>query len=244
MSHYVILCGSETHPRTWQTLQSLLSKHGDTCSIQEWADVSWKHGVDFALDAIAGRIGTLADTVLVGHSIAGLLLPLLADKLQAIAEVYIAALIPEVGHSFFDRMFSGEDIFDHEWMMGYEDLRRSKDPVSTHSQFLTHHLFQDCPADTVSSSWIKSNLPVNQIYEFPYPEGRFSPRYRHYVICGEDRSIHPRWQSLAGRALCGVNETVIATGHCPQISKPQVLADLLLTIVARMPPKYNLRLAD
>ncbi len=233
MSHYVILCGSETHPRTWRTLQSLLSKHGDTCSIQEWANVSWKHGVDFALDAIAGRIGTLADTVLVGHSIAGLLLPLLADKLQAIAEVYIAALIPEVGHSLFDRMFSGEDIFDHEWMMGYEDLRRSKYPVSTHSEFLRHHLFHDCPADTVSSSWIKSNLPVNQIYEFPYPEGRFSPRYRHYVICGEDRSIHPRWQRLAGRALCGVNETVIGTGHCPQISKPQVLADLLLTIGAR-----------
>jgi hypothetical protein len=153
--------------------------------------------------------------------------------LQVIAEVYIAALIPEVGHSFFDRMFSGEDIFDREWMTGYEDLRRSKDPASTHSEFMRHHLFHDCPADTVNSSWIKSSLPVNQIYEFPYPEGRFSPRYRHYVICGEDRSIHPRWQRLAGRALCGVNETVIGTGHCPQISNPQVLADLLLTIGAR-----------
>jgi pimeloyl-ACP methyl ester carboxylesterase len=233
MSHYVILCGSETCSRTWRTLQSLLSKHGDSCSIQEWADVSWEHGVECALDAIAGRIGTFADTVLVGHSIAGLFLPLLADKLQAIAEVYIAALIPEVGHSFFDRMFSGEDIFDHEWMSGYEDLRRSKDPASTHREFLTYHLFHDCPADTVHSSWIKSSLAISQIYEFPYPEGQFSRRYRHYVICGDDRSIHPRWQSLAGRALCGVNETVIGTGHCPQISKPQVLADLLLTIGAR-----------
>src|SRR5260370_25333142 len=51
---------TETHRQTWRTLRSFLSEHGDTCSIQEWAAFSWKHDIDFVLDAIAGRIGTLA----------------------------------------------------------------------------------------------------------------------------------------------------------------------------------------
>ncbi|MGD0649519.1 MAG: alpha/beta hydrolase [Acidobacteriaceae bacterium] len=234
MPRYVILCGSETIPRTWRTLQSLLSTQDDPCSIVDWSDISWNTGVDFALDAIAERIGTHADTVLVGHSIAGLLLPLLADRLHAMAEIYIAALIPEAGRSFFDRIFSDENIFHYDWMIGYNDLQRSKDPLATHRDFLSYHLFHDCPADTVDSSWVRSDVPINQIYEFAYPEAQLSRRYRHYVICGDDRSIQPRWQRIAARTLCGVNRTIIGTGHCPQISNPQVLADLLLTIGARV----------
>jgi hypothetical protein len=77
---------------------------------------------------------------------------------------------------------------------------------------------------------VKSELPIHKIYELTYPEVGFTHRFRHYVICSEDRSIQPGWQNIAGGALCGVNKTIIAAGHCPHISQPQLLSTLLLTI--------------
>lgn len=79
---------------------------------------------------------------------------------------------------------------------------------------------------------VQNPLRTLDIYEFSYPQGRLAHRYRHYVICGEDRSIHPVCQRIAGRSLCETNETVIGAGHCPQISKPHALADLILNIAA------------
>ncbi|MBB5063044.1 alpha/beta hydrolase [Granulicella mallensis] len=227
MAHFTVLTGSETRPLSWQTLQTQLEISGHTTAVVSLNNVSWASGLDAAADALAQKVGPTSRAILIGHSIAGLVLPALGDRLGAMSEIYVAAFPPQRGQSFFDRLLSGEEIYDPTWVDGYQSLIRSKDPLTTHRHFLDYHLFHDCRADTADLYWKKSELPLDVIYSTPYLS-ELSLRSRHYIVCASDRTVRPEWQRHAASLLPYASVTEIDCGHCPQIARPVELAQQLL----------------
>src|SRR5580698_5858062 len=132
MARFIILTGSETKPLAWLNVERQLEAHGHLGSILSLDDVSWRSGFDLGIDALTQKIGPASQAVLIGHSIAGLVLPILGDRLEVASEIYVAAFTPSTGQSFLDRLFLGEEIFDPTWVDGYQSLIRSKDPLTTH----------------------------------------------------------------------------------------------------------------
>lgn len=233
MGHFVVLTGSETKPLAWLDVQKRLEAHGHSGSILSLDDVSWQSGFDPGIDALTQKIGRTPQALLIGHSIAGLVLPILGDRLEVASEIYIAALTPRTGQSFFDRLFLGEEIFDPTWVDGYQSLIQSKDPLTTHRHFLDHHLFHDCCANAVDLYWKRSDLPLEVIYGNPNPS-EFRPRSRQYVVCTADRTVRPEWQRQAAFLLPNSTVTEIDSGHCPHISKPNELADQILMSISTL----------
>jgi hypothetical protein len=229
LARFAIVSGSETSCGAWNLVLDRLRKFGHTGIIHGLDQVSWAHGARAGIQALADRIGCGDETILVGHSIAGLFLPSIGETIGATSQVYIAAMIPQPGESVFDQIFTGEEIFSRSWTEGYEAMRISKEPHISQRSFLEWHLFHDCPPRSIEQYWMKTDLPLRTIYETPYPAP--SPmRDCHFIVCTRDRTLQPGAQQPGSQFLPRVSVVEINTGHCPHIAAPAELADLILSL--------------
>lgn len=52
-----------------------------------------------------------------------------------------------------------------------------------------------------------------------------------YIVCTEDRTISSDWSRRASHDLLGVKAIELPGGHCPYLSRPANLADVLTSIL-------------
>jgi len=89
-------------------------------------------------------------------------------------------------------------------------------------------VFHDCPPDRLD--WALSTriffYARNAMAE-PCPLASWPSVPASYIVCTDDRTITPEWQRKAAREYLGVEPIEISGGHCPNVSRPEVLADVL-----------------
>lgn len=54
-----------------------------------------------------------------------------------------------------------------------------------------------------------------------------------YIACADDRIISPAWQRYAAQKRLGVEAIEIPSGHCPHLSRPAHLAEVLNEIASK-----------
>jgi pimeloyl-ACP methyl ester carboxylesterase len=229
LARFVLIPGSETSYDAWSNVAERLKEAGHACCIHGIDEISWENGVDAGLQIFADSIGWAKDTVLVGHSIAGLLLPSVSRLLDAVSEVYLAALIPQAGKTILDRLLMGEEMFYQSWTEEYEQMRRSVNPLVTHRSYLEWHLFHDCPSGTADLYWINSALPLREIYETVFAPPDSTGRC-HFIVCTADRTLKPASQRPNAELFPFGRMYEIATGHCPHLAAPTELINLFASL--------------
>ncbi len=245
MAHFLIFGGSEAHPRAWDRCRAAIAERGHESRVIDWPLAPWHHGMEAALEYLREEIGEVKAPVLVGHSMAGLFLPLLGEKVGAQSEIYLAALVPHPERSIFERLFAGEEIFEPGWSALYQKLIATPEYPEVR-QAVEHHLFHDGPGGPYTSYWRPFPLSLTLFYDFRFPliqrtNGRRRLNMgktpgRSYLICGGDRTVRPGWQRLAA---CELEENSAPsgfwvkiaewpnTGHAPHVARPCELASLL-----------------
>ena len=114
--HVAFVSRSEKSCDVWNLVLDRLREVG-ACCIHGLDEISWTDCIETGIQELAERIGSHNETILVGHSIAGLFLSSIGEALGATSEVYIAALIPQLGKSVFDRLLMSEEIFSESWIV-------------------------------------------------------------------------------------------------------------------------------
>ncbi|MDQ2729502.1 MAG: alpha/beta hydrolase, partial [Actinomycetota bacterium] len=149
---------------------------------------------------------------------AGLLLPAAARLLTAQRQVWLGAIIPDGHQSLLEELrVAPEEMFNPEWL--------GKDPTKD-AALAMYFLFHDC--DLATSEWAVTTLrsfSPQQAYGEPVELTPTIPST--YVVCTQDRTIRPDWsrREALRRLSAGVIE--IDAGHCPHVSRPDELADVL-----------------
>jgi hypothetical protein len=87
------------------------------------------------------------DAIVVAHSASGLFLPLVAEKRRVHRLGFLAAVIPQVGKSFYDQINENKDMRNPDWV--------GKDPTKE-EQVARQFLFHDCSPEV--SKWALSTL--------------------------------------------------------------------------------------
>jgi pimeloyl-ACP methyl ester carboxylesterase len=188
------------------------------------------HGQLAAVEYLSRELNAIDGTILVGHSLAGVFLPLLGDRINAQREIYIAALASGRQHSLSDRLFAGEEIFEFAWIAAYRGVALSlnQSPSGDQIACIENYLFHDCPSSSFAAYWRPLSLPLNLFYEsrISLTESHIP---RNYIVCTRDRTIRPEWQRKIALEIGGAHAppTEFASGHCPQIAKPYELAHLI-----------------
>ena len=231
-----LLClihGSTQNAQCWQWLSPLLSRAGFRCLPVDLHATGTDQPLTRFTTAIVDSLETVAGepVVLVGHSIAGLLLRLVAGRRPIAGLVYLAAAIPKPGCSFRDRVREEPDMFNSRWVQAGP---RWADPAD-HPALAAEFLFHDCPPELLRQALKTVKvLDVTAMIAEAHPREPLPSIPSSYVVCSRDRTLNPTWSRRAARAELGVQPVEISAGHCPHVCQPHALAGLLASEVRRL----------
>ena len=168
------------------------------------------------------------DVVLVGHSLAGLTIPLVAAQRPLRRLVYLCALIPQPGKSGFDWIAdAGVPLFD--WaahQVDHGDGTASWDMAKGAELFVNGCSAEDAAwsaAQLGRQAWLPSTEPC--------PLAALPDVPSAYVACALDLVISPAWQLRAPREQLSIEPVVLEAGHSPFLSHPALLAETLAALV-------------
>jgi pimeloyl-ACP methyl ester carboxylesterase len=184
------------------------------------------------------------DIVLVGHSMAGTIIPLVAEVVKVRQLVFVSALIPHPGVSTFDQLSHHIDpetikSFNYQlkepmYLERFYDEPNMYEPASIGQDYsdpkvLMDFFFHDCQADVAKWAIAKSRLQQFIGYIFETNPLKALPKVEYkYIICSNDRIISPTWSRYAAKKRLGANAIEIPSGHCPHLSCPELLAEILI----------------
>jgi hypothetical protein len=178
--------------------------------------------LDYARVVVDALADVDDDVVAVGHSLAGLTIPLVAAQRPVARLVFLAAILPVPGAVWFDVAPLAE-INWPEFIAGLRELpdgrlARPEDPS------LFYH---DCdPADTARAVARLRPQGAGPMRE-PSPLERWPDVERSYILCRDDRVIRPEWARRAAHEQLGVEAVELPGSHSPFLSRPAELARVL-----------------
>ena len=185
-------------------------------------------GAERYAEVVDRALPRVDDLVLVGHSLGGLTIPLVAARRPVRRLVFLCALIPLFGRSLVDQMAAEPEMF-HSVLRGHPG--RVTDPDGTtwfRDEGAARDVFyHDCAPTDVH--WAFSRLQRQAVAprREPCPLSAWPPGERAYVLCREDRALSPAWSRRVARERLGVEPVELDGSHSPFVSRPTDLAAVL-----------------
>jgi hypothetical protein len=219
VSDFVLIHSTGQSPAGWQRLVSALEARGRSAvAVDLPTDEPDLEADDYA-EIMRRQVGDGGRPTVVAHSGSGVLLPAAARLLDARRQVWPAAWVPDPGAGFSEEVARhADEAFDPGWI--------GKDPTAD-AAVAEHFLYHDC--DPASLAWALTTrrlfLPL-AVFEARIPRADEIPSA--YIVATYDRTIRPDWQRRMARERLHVEPVEIPTGHCPNVSRPDLLAELLL----------------
>lgn len=178
-------------------------------------------------DAVIASLRRIAgDVVLVGHSLGGMTIPLVAERWPVKRLVFLCAVLPIPGALPFGpdpgappSTAPGLELEEHE------DTTFSFKPASAAT-----HLYNRCaPADVrwaIAHLRRQSRTPNHEVCPLP----AWPNIDRAYIACSDDRIVMPEYARYVARSRAGVDATLIDADHSPFLSRPDALAERLISL--------------
>jgi len=234
MTHFVLVHGAWHGPWCWADQVEALRRRGHDATAVTLPSDEIGAGAAAYADVIARAVREPGRDVVVGHSLAGLAIPLVPDRVRVGALVFLASLLPDPGRSWRDQLGAGRpmaDWFHAEGLprQGRDDQGRTVWPADVATELFYH----DCPPQVAAAAAARlrpqSPTPVAE----PTPLTAFPDVPMHYVGCRSDRAVSGAWAAETARARLGTEVTWLDGSHSPFLADPEGLAEVLLTLEAR-----------
>jgi pimeloyl-ACP methyl ester carboxylesterase len=220
----VLVHGTTQSPAGWGRLIVELESRGARAfavDLQtERADMSTAQLVALARSQLPKD---LTSPVVAAHSGSGLLLPAIAAELGARRQVWVAAAVPDAPGG---RTFAAEAAQDRFAVINPEWA--GVDPTSD-AVLATYFLFHDSDLNTLR--WALTTLRLFSSIAAAYAEPPCHDLHAvpsTFLLPRRDRTLQPAWMARVCWERLGVEPVELDAGHCPHVSVPAQVADLIL----------------
>ena len=172
-----------------------------------------------------------SEPIVVGHSMAGLVIPLVAAHRPVRSLVFLAAFLPAPGRSANDQRaieaIDGRiapttaqwtDLGDDVWMVGPDTA--------------TELFYHDAPPDVARWAVDRLRPQSYRVTREVSPLAAWPAVKCHSIVCRDDRAINPDWVRTAARERLGVEAIEIDGAHSPFLTRPVELAGMLHDLAA------------
>lgn len=232
MSTFCLVHGAFHGAWCWQPLAEALDAGGHRTVAVDLPCDDPDAGTTAYADAVVAALDGVGDAVVVGHSLGGLTIPLVAARVPVRRLVYLCAFVPQPGRAFNDWMGGEPDLFpsapDGIWPVADPDglMRWPADRAVA-------ALYPDCPPDV--AAWAAARLRRQSLapHREPCPLEHLPEVPASVVYCDDDFAIAPAWQRRVARERFGVEARGLPGGHSPFLSRPTALADLLVELAEK-----------
>jgi pimeloyl-ACP methyl ester carboxylesterase len=179
---------------------------------------------DYA-DAVVDSMAADSPAVVVGHSMGGLVIPLVAARRPVQRLVFLAAFVPEPGRSANDQR-RAEPIEAYtpttaEWT----DLGAGVWAIGPNTA--TEIFYHDLPPDSAAAAIARLRPQAYGVFDEPSPLEGWPNVPASYVVCRDDRAVSPDWGRDVARRRLGTRALELDGCHSPFLGRPSELAQLL-----------------
>jgi hypothetical protein len=219
MSVFGLVHGAWHGAWAWERLAPELEVRGHHPVAVELPGDDSDKGLDDYAQAVADALGDADDVVLVGHSLAGLTVPLVPALRPVARIVLVAALVPRPGQSLIDQL-RGEDrgILMPAGRSADEDKRTAWTDAATAIDALYH----DADPIDAAAAFARLRPQAARPQVEPTPLRAWPDVPTEYVVCTQDRMVDPDYQRRQP-----FPQRMLSSGHSPMLSHPAELARLL-----------------
>jgi pimeloyl-ACP methyl ester carboxylesterase len=222
----VLVHGSYHGAWCWARLAPELEANGHRVTAIELPIGDPDAGASAYADAAIGQIDWTESPVVVGHSSAGLVTPLVAARRPVRKLVFIASMLPKPGTSAgaqraAEPIDARVEIANPEWT----DLGHDVWMVGPNTA--TAIFFHDATPET--AAWASAQLKPQsyRVMNEVTPLTAWPDVPSAYIVCRDDHATNPDWARQAARERLGVEPLEIDGGHSPFLTRPAELAVLL-----------------
>jgi pimeloyl-ACP methyl ester carboxylesterase len=223
---FVLVHGSYHGAWCWDLLRPELERLGHRAVAVDLPISDPAAAAEAYADIVLGAADGLTDPVLVGHSMAGLVVPLVAAQRPVRRLVFLAAMLPIPGQSANEQRAAEPvdglvppttaewtSLGDEVWAVG---------PMTA-----TELFFNDAPPDVAAWATARLRPQCYRVMSEPSPLAVWPAVETSYVVCRDDRAVNPAWGRAAARDRLGVEAIEIDGAHSPFLTRPAELARLL-----------------
>jgi len=180
---------------------------------------------DYASSALDALRDAPDDVVVVGHSMGGLTIPLVAARRPVARLVFLAAVVTGPGKSLGDVLRPG-DINPEMMAAGIDN---GNGTASMPAEVAKRLFYGDCPTEL--ADWAVSELRPQswKASGDPLPIDAWPDVPCTYIACEDDRTLTIDYQRHLAEAH-GMDLIEIPGSHSPFVARPAELADLLASL--------------
>jgi pimeloyl-ACP methyl ester carboxylesterase len=220
MSTFGLVHGGGLGAWCWDAVLPELEARGHRAATVDLPVVDMGGGAARCAEVIGQAFAGLPNLVLVGHSAAGLIIPLVAACYPVRQLVFLHALLPRPGQSVVDQMAAEPDMFNPE-------MFTAPAPFWEDEAVAVRFLLHDCPPEIARDAFRRLRPEPGVLGREVTPLRCWPDLPSTYVVCTDDRTASPAWARRAARERLGVEPVEIPGGHCPMLSRPGQLAEVL-----------------
>jgi pimeloyl-ACP methyl ester carboxylesterase len=175
---------------------------------------------------VANALDPGTETLLVGHSMAGLVIPLVAALRPIHRLVFLASFLPVPGKSANEQR-STEPIDGRVPAKSAEWTDLGNDVWMVGPNTATELFFHDAPAAV--SRWATQRLRPQsyRVMSETTPLTAWPDVESRAIVCRDDRALNPDWVRAAANERLGVVPVEIAGGHSPFLTRANELARVI-----------------
>ncbi len=215
----------------WELLATELERLGHAAVAVDLPCEDWDAHLDDNAAVVANALdGAGPEVLLVGHSLGGITIPVVAARRPVSRLVFLCALVPEPGRSLDETMGADPPSSTDEWRgarrIAHPDGAASWEPESAISA-----MYHDCPPELAQWAASKLRRQVWTTAREPCPLERWPDVPSSYILGTDDKAFPPEWTRRVARERLGVEAVELPGGHSPMLARPRHLAEVLSDLV-------------
>jgi pimeloyl-ACP methyl ester carboxylesterase len=220
MSLFCLVHGSTQDASGWARLVPELERRGHRAAcVNLPADEPEAGAARYAQTIVQTLHDSNEPPIMVAHSVSGIFLPLLPTYCPVSRMVFLAAFVPEIGKSPMEQLQASPKMFWPDWI--------GKDPTKDDA-VAVHYLFHECDPET--AAWAlttRSLMHARRVLTETCLLRSWPDTAASYILCREDRTLRPDFWREQVRKQLAIDPIELPGGHCPHVSRPGELADIL-----------------
>jgi pimeloyl-ACP methyl ester carboxylesterase len=188
-------------------------------------------GAERFAEVIAEAAGGLPQPVtIVGHSMSGLVIPLVPNLVPVDELAFVCAPLPVPGLALWDQLTSEEngDLLIRSSLQPMLDASAAGDTIGVTEAHAIATYYHDLPASLALWAARQLRPQLAKVTSEPSPFSRWPEVHFRYVLGRNDRIVNPDWARREVPRRLGVTPIELDTGHSPFLARPRELVDALL----------------
>jgi pimeloyl-ACP methyl ester carboxylesterase len=179
---------------------------------------------DHVLRALANEREEL---VLVGHSLGGMTIPLVAARRPVRRLIYLAAFVPVPGRSFAEQLADEPDTVLPDARAGLGERDEQGRSRWIDEAVAQRVLYADCDEHDAHAAFQRLRPQARAPYGVACGLERLPAAPSTYIVCAEDRILNPKRSRRVAHDRLGAEVVELPGSHSPALSRPSELAGVL-----------------